>query len=142
MRLSFTDTAIITVFGGMYMGVVSMGLALGGAMLIESVDNRINPRTPEYLANQKKKQLVSWIKGDHKRIQEKERVLDSLKKYKDSEHKNNTERDIKIEIEYLKRLLERWEHEKEVLDFAFCLEEEPAPLMPVEIGFRKMFFGL
>ena len=146
MRLSFTDTAIIGVFGGMYMGVVSMGLALGGSVFIKSIDERIYPRTPEYLAHQKIRGLISLIKSDTKRIVEKEKLLDSLKKYKDSEHKNITERDIKFEIEYLKRSLEQWNHEKEVLEFAFILpddtEKEPAPLMPVEMGYRKLFFGL
>ena len=138
MRLSFTETAIIGVFGGFYMGVVGMG----GYMLIESIYERMNPRTPEYLANKKKKVLISLIKSDSNRIVEKQKLLDGLKKYKDSEYKSMTEKDIKFEIEYLKRSLDQWNHQKGVLEFAFCLhDEEEPPLMPIEMGFRKLFYS-
>jgi hypothetical protein len=142
MRMSVTDTVLLGVLGGLYASVVGFGSVLLGRKVIETVDHTIYPRTPEYLAKEKKKELVSWIKGGHKRVQEKERVLDSFKKYKESEYQNNTVRVIKAEIEYLKRSIERCEHEKGVLDFAFCLKEEPAPSMPVEIGFRKLFYKI
>jgi hypothetical protein len=141
-RLSFTDTAIISVFGGIYIGILGMGTTLVGIKVIEKMDYTIYPRTPEYLANKKREQLVSWIKGDDERIKEKELVLEGLKKYKDSGYKSVTEKDIKFEIEYLKRSIERWKHEKEVLDFAFILPDEPVALMPVGMGFRKLFYGL
>jgi hypothetical protein len=139
---NYTESLILTVFGGIYMGVVSMGVALGGSIIIREVEKTINPRTPEYLAKQKKLQLVKWIEGDKKSIQEKEKQIESFKKYKESEYQNNTVRDIKFEIEYLKRCLDRWEHEKEVLDDVFCLiDEEPVPLMPIEMGFRRLLYS-
>ena len=141
-KMSNTDTVLVGVLGGICSLFASVGTVLLSYKIIESVDNAINPRTPEYLANQKKKQLVSWIKGDNEKIVEKQILLDGLKKYKNSEHKTITERDIKFEIEYLKRSVDRWNHEKEVIEFAFCLHQEPAPLMPVEMGYRKLFYGL
>jgi hypothetical protein len=142
MRMSVTDTVLVGILGSLYTSFAAVGTVMFGYSVFSIGEEIINPRTPEYLANKKKRQLNYWIKGDHKKIQEKERVLDSLKKYKESEYQNNTVRDIKAEIEYIKGSIERWEHEKGVLDFAFCLKEEPAPLMTVEIGFRKLFYKI
>ena len=139
VKISSTDTLILSFFGSLYMTVIGMGLGLGGCIVIREVEQKINPRTPEYLAKEKKKELIKYINGDKRRIEEHEKTIESFNRYKESEHQNNTVRDIKAEIEYLNRSLDRWEHEKEVLDFAFCLKEEP-PLMPEEMGFRKLFY--
>jgi hypothetical protein len=142
VRFSFTDRLILSIFGSLYMTVIGIGVGLGGCIVIREVEQKINPRTPEYLAKEKKKELIKYINGDKRRIEEHEKTIESFNRYKESEHQNNTVRDIKAEIEYLNRSIDRWEHEKEVLDDAFCLiDKEPAPLMPIEMGFRRLLYS-
>ena len=139
MRLSFTDRAIIGIFSGMYLGVISIGLALGGSALIDSVEQTIIPRTPEYLANQKKKELQRWIGYEKKEITKKEREIECFNKYKNSVYQDNIVRDIKTGIKYNNETVDMYEKKILELEEAFCLKE-PAPLMPIEMGFRKLFY--
>jgi hypothetical protein len=53
-RMSNTDTTLVGVLGGLYVSFAGFCSVYLGLKVIESVDNKINPRTPEYLAKQKK----------------------------------------------------------------------------------------
>lgn len=126
---------------------VSVGI-MGGIFLIlntESIDLICNPRTPLYYVKEDMKQTEKYIKYKKERIIEKGKELECLNMFENSEKIEEKKKEIISLIEYTKKKIIEDETEIEVyrkgIEKIELEELKKIPLMPVEMGFRKLFYS-